>query len=232
MILENKDVILAYRCPECGCFVKSAVGLFSLSGDMFRLKCSCGGSSITVEKMKDKKIRVTIPCFICEMPHSYPVSESIFFERDLFAFNCSYSGIDLGFVGKEEKVNKAIEDADKILNEMIDEDGLCDEEDCDCCEHDGEDYDCDCEECEGKSVLDDPENLNIITYVLSDLIESGSLYCGCPGFSEPEEGQYEISANEEYVTVACKKCGCSTDIRLMGESDKEYISSLTELELE
>ena len=78
MILENKQTSVAYRCPSCGKTVKSMIGAFSLSGDLLRLKCPCGESDMTIERRRDKKIRLTIPCFLCPRPHVYTVSESIF----------------------------------------------------------------------------------------------------------------------------------------------------------
>ena len=39
MIIDVKNASVAYRCPHCGDGVVSVVGIFSLSGDMFKIKC-------------------------------------------------------------------------------------------------------------------------------------------------------------------------------------------------
>ena len=62
MILDQKKTTLAYRCPSCGAVPTSMVGAFSLSGDLFKLKCDCGGSFMTVERLQDGKLRLTVPC--------------------------------------------------------------------------------------------------------------------------------------------------------------------------
>ena len=46
MILEPKNIDIAYRCDECGGTVRTVVGALALSGDMLKLKCDCGGSEI------------------------------------------------------------------------------------------------------------------------------------------------------------------------------------------
>ena len=83
-ILEQKQTILAYRCPHCGCVVTGLVGSFALNADMFRLKCECEGSEALVVKTNEGKIRITIPCLVCPKPHTYLVNASLFFEKELF----------------------------------------------------------------------------------------------------------------------------------------------------
>ena len=56
MIIDQKKTTLAYRCPHCGAVPTSMVGAFSLSGDLFKLKCSCGNSHLTVEKTNDDTV--------------------------------------------------------------------------------------------------------------------------------------------------------------------------------
>ena len=47
MVISPKQTTIAYRCPVCGTGVISAVGMFSLSADMIKLKCTCGKSEQT-----------------------------------------------------------------------------------------------------------------------------------------------------------------------------------------
>ena len=44
MIINPKETTVAYRCPACGAGVMSAVGIFALSAEMIKLKCTCGQS--------------------------------------------------------------------------------------------------------------------------------------------------------------------------------------------
>ena len=89
MVLESKQTTIAYRCPKCGAGVMSVVGLFSLSGDMVKLKCTCGESEMqAVLRREDKQIRLTVPCIFCNKPHTYNVSESLFFGKEIFLLPC------------------------------------------------------------------------------------------------------------------------------------------------
>ena len=65
MVLNQKETTVAYRCPECGASVMSMVGVFTLTADMIRLKCPCGGSELEIVYTRDKKVRLNVPCFLC-----------------------------------------------------------------------------------------------------------------------------------------------------------------------
>lgn len=190
MILDKKMTAVAYRCPSCGQTVKSMVGAFTLGGDLLRLKCPCGGSEMIIERRKDKKIRLTIPCFLCPRPHVYTVSESIFYGREVFAYPCSYTGVDIGFSGELEKVEDAVKESDVMLEEML---GDSDFEDVSCAKE--------------KGVFDDPQILDIVLYVIGDLAEERKIHCACDG-----KGEYEVSIAGDTVLVKCKKCGGSVEI--------------------
>ncbi|MBE6562179.1 MAG: hypothetical protein E7660_00415 [Ruminococcaceae bacterium] len=191
MILDKKMTTVAYRCPACGMTVKSVMGAFVLGGDLVRLKCPCGESEMTVEHKRDGKMRLTVPCFLCPKPHIFTVSENIFYSKDIFSLPCSYTGVDIGFLGEAEQVEKAIEESDLLLAEMLGE-------------NDFSDLSCGKKE----SVFDDPQILDIILYVIGDLAEEKKIYCGC----EPGEGRYEVSVTDSSVIVTCKECGKSVEI--------------------
>ena len=99
MVLDKKETTVAYRCPSCGAGVMSLVGAFALSADMIRLKCSCGGSEMTIVYTKDRSIRLTVPCLFCTTPHHYTLGDKLFFGRELFAFGCPYTGLDICYIG-------------------------------------------------------------------------------------------------------------------------------------
>lgn len=61
MILNSKETTIIYRCPHCGLSVVSVVGIFTLSGDMVKLKCDCGGSALVLTHTSDGKVRLTCP---------------------------------------------------------------------------------------------------------------------------------------------------------------------------
>lgn len=191
MVLDKKETTVSYRCPECGASVTSMVGIFALTADMIRLKCPCGGSELEIVYTKDKKIRLSVPCFLCPSPHSYLISSSMFFDRDLFALPCSYSGIDICFIGKQDKVADAMKESENELREML--------------------GDTDFGELSAnrgnRPELSDPQVLEIVMYVLRDLADEGRVKCNCT-----DDGDYAIEIFEDHLTVTCKKCGCKAEL--------------------
>lgn len=209
MILDQKKTTLAYRCPSCLAVPTSMVGAFSLSGDLFKLKCTCGGSQLSVEKTNDGKLRLTVPCLVCPTPHNYVISQNVFFGSDIFVIPCALSGIDICFIGKEKEVASAIvRSNDEIIKALGDTpiDSLKG--------NDNDDY-------------TDPAVFDMITYVISDLLDEGKIYCRCP----EGQGEYEANILKDSVVVKCKNCGASATIEARGTYDAEQFLHATELEL-
>ncbi len=191
MVLNKKETTVAYRCPECGSAVMSLVGIFTLTADMIRLKCPCGGSELEMVYTKDKKVRLNIPCFLCPTPHSNLISSTMFFEKELFAIPCSYSGVDICFIGKQENVQRALEESEKELAQML---GDVDFETL--------------SKSRGENLeLTDPQVLDIVLYVIRELAEEGKISCNCE-----QDGEYDVQIYNEHVSVVCKECGAKVDI--------------------
>ncbi len=186
MVLERKETTVAYRCPHCGALVTSMVGAFSLSADMLKLKCPCGESELQIVYTRDRKIRLTVPCFTCPNPHIYTVSSQVFFSGELFRIPCALSGLDICFAGKKNDVMAAVEQSDEELRELLGDAGI-DE----------------LLRSRGEEFLSDPQVLEIITYVVQDLCEEGKVHCRC----EEGCGDFLIEIGDVSVTVTCKKCG-------------------------
>lgn len=193
MVLNQKETTVAYRCPECGASVMSLVGVFTLTADMIRLKCPCGRSELEIVYTKDKKVRLNVPCFLCPTPHSYLISSQMFFDRDLFALPCGYSGLDVCFVGHKDKVQAAMKAAEEELLELL---GDTPFEKLASQRHG-----------EGQAELTDPQVLDIVMYVIRDLADEGKILCSCP-----DGGDYEAEILDDCIHVRCKQCGDNIDI--------------------
>lgn len=191
MILNQKQTTLSYRCPACGGVVSSMVGAFSLSGNMFRLKCSCGGSHMTVEKTNDGKMRLIVPCLVCSGTHSYIISNEVFFGSEVFVIGCSMSGVDICFIGKEQSVADAIIRSNEEIIEMVGGGSL------DSIKNREQDsFD-----------ISDPQIVDIVKYVINELQDEGMIHCGC------KDGNDLISElYDDHITVRCTKCGRKADI--------------------
>ena len=193
MVLNQKETTVAYRCPECGASVMSMVGVFTLTADMIRLKCPCGQSELEIVYTRDKKVRLTVPCFLCPTPHSYLISSQMFFDRELFALPCGYSGLDICFVGQKDKVQEAMKAAEEELLELLGDTSF---EQLSSQRHSG-----------GGQELTDPQVFDIVMYVIRDLADEGKILCSCP-----DGGDYEAEILDDCIHVRCKQCGDSLDI--------------------
>ena len=213
MILNEKRTTVAYRCPACGAGVMSAVGLFNLNADMVKLKCDCGKSEMTMVMGSDKKVRFTVPCILCPNPHNFTVSSSIFFNKELFVLPCPYSDINIAMMGEINHVRAELSRTELELLDLLEKSGIADFNSL----H-GDD----------SSDLGDPQVLDIIKYVITELDEEGRISCRCPEDSE-EERHYEIEVLDEAVKISCKDCGASRTIptnSLIAANDFLNIDSL------
>ena len=201
MVIDSKQTTVAYRCPECGGGVISLVGLFSLSADMIKLKCSCKKSDMQiVYRREENQMRLTIPCIFCRKPHTYNVSSNMFLSKDIFLLPCPYSDINIGFVGEENRVKAELARTELELLDMLEENGITDFKSL----H-GDEQD-----------MPDPQVLDVISYIVGELDAEGKIYCKCyPEGREPlsdgeldrPDSEYEIAVTDEGIEVSCAKCG-------------------------
>ena len=221
MILEPKSTTVAYRCPSCGSGIMSAVGVFNLSADRVRLKCSnpdCASTkkdkesegsyrdnaALDITLAADGTVRLSVPCIFCGKPHVYNVNTSLFYGREVFMLPCPYSGINICFMGDANHVKAELARNELELLDLLEENGI-------------ESFrDLDAEE----AALPDPQIMEIVTFVIHDLDAEGKIYCKChPEGSEPKEtddtfnltasydGDYAAELTADGMRVYCKKCG-------------------------
>lgn len=214
MILGDKQTTVAYRCPHCGMWVTGLVGMFSLSADMLRLKCPCGESEADMVYTNDKKIRLTVPCFLCPQPHSYTLSGNVFFQRDIFALSCAYSGVDICFIGDGEKVAEATKASDEELLSLMGENEYSDFEDA--------------RNSAASEIFSDPQILEIVNFVIRDLDEAGEISCRCP----EDEGCYAVEVNENGIEVSCENCGAKAHIPVTSTLTANAFLNCDHLDLE
>lgn len=214
MILNPKETTIAYRCPGCGQGVKSIVGVFSLTGDKMKLKCPCGASSLEIDKTKEDKFKITTPCMLCGSEHKFTIAASTFFEKELFAYPCTYSGIDTCFIGSEEKVSEALEKNENEVIELFKSIGIDDP-----ASILKEAY----EDDEDNEDVEDGDVLDTIVFVLRDLLDTDSIKCGC------DKPDYDFSLCEGYVKAFCRSCQKSADIPARGKQDAENFLECYEL---
>lgn len=218
MLIEQKKTTLAYRCPHCGATVFSLVGIFALSGDMLKLRCSCGQSETVITYTSDKKLRLSVPCIACPRPHHYTLGQTTFFTRDagVFRLPCPYTGIDTCFVGSKDAVMSAVERSNEELVRLMKESGMNDisamrtEE----------------EDDELKS--ENPLLEDVVFFTLKDLEADDAIHCHC----QNEKGDYTYRLHHGRVTVECTKCGAMATLPMTGLNAADDFLALTSLTLE
>ncbi|MBE6639363.1 MAG: hypothetical protein E7616_07945 [Ruminococcaceae bacterium] len=218
MILDQKKTTIAYRCPHCTQSVFSIIGVFTLSGDLIRLKCPCEGSDLTIAYTADKKIRLTVPCLVCPKPHTYTISPGAFFDRDLLTLPCAYTGLDIAFIGTREKVGKAIEETGDQLLKMLKEAGYTDLASLRRQNEDAED-----------DFLTDPQVEDIVRFMLCELDDEGKIDCYCK--EDGEIPYYNFQILSERVRVFCECCNAEATLPLAGPADAAGFLNIDEIHL-
>ena len=207
MVLNEKRTTVAYRCPDCGGGILSAVGLFNLSADMVKLKCTCGKSELKIIYNRDGSVRLTVPCLLCAQPHTFTVKSSLFFSDELFVLPCPYSDVNICFTGEMNRVKAELARTELELLDMLEENGITDFS----ALH-GDEKD-----------LGDPQILDIVLFVIDDLDAEGKIFCRCHpdpalesespdtdyGEWNDEESRYEAEITDDGIKLTCRLCGAS-----------------------
>lgn len=192
MVLESKQTTLAYRCPHCAAGVMSAVSLFALKADMIKLKCTCKKSELTAVDTKDGKVRLSVPCLACPEPHTFTVSRSLFFGKELFILPCPYTNMSIACMGDANLVKAELARGELELLDLLEKMGVTD---------------LSALKSNESPTLTDPQILDVVMFVINDLDAEGKIYCKC----DPTESdrQYDAEVLDDGVLVRCKKCGAS-----------------------
>lgn len=198
MILDTKETAVAYRCPHCGKGIISMVGIFALSGDMIKLKCDCGKSELMMTYDKEDKVRLTVPCIICPKPHNFTVSKRLFFSKEVFRLGCTFTGLELCFIGAKDAVIEALSENESMLLGMFEEAGVTSLD----ALHKDNTYD----------LIDDPAIEEIIRFMLVELKDEGNIHCNCEEGQEPSYTFEFVAPEYDTVRIFCEKCGASVEI--------------------
>lgn len=191
MVLETKQTTVAYRCPHCGNGVISAVNPFLLKGAMLRLKCDCGESFLEIQPTTDGNFRLSVPCILCPTPHHFTVSESLFYNKELFVLPCPYTDLNIGVMGEINHVKAELSRTELELMDLMEEHNI----DSFAALHK-----------KAEETVSDPQVQQIVLFVIRDLDEEGKIFCKCA----PEDAhEYDAEILPEGVRVTCKKCGAT-----------------------
>ena len=214
MSSTNKERFITYRCPECLCATSGPIGKFALKADLLRLKCSCEKpSTLDISASVEGKIKLSVPCIFCKQNHSYVVSEAVFFERDISLLNCPYSGMDIAFIGDENRIGEELTRTEAEINRLV---GSFEAESI---------TDLQPTDMNDDEVLPDPAVYDTLRFVLKDLEEEGRVKCLC------NEGEYDLRFTDEGVQAYCDKCGATYTFKAKSVAIAEEYLDLNELKL-
>jgi len=154
MVSELSTTIL-FKCPCCGERVKGKADIFRFSGGSdYLLCCSEGGPRFSARLRDDGRVKVTVPCIICDGEHTFYLPKAVFFTDDIFVLSCASSDIDICVLGAEDKAEREYEQIDADISELIYEDAM-------------------------DSLVDsNPYKLEIINH-LNRMAEEGRIFCEC-----------------------------------------------------
>lgn len=191
MVLEPKQTTVAYRCPNCGTGIMSAVGLFALTADRIKLKCTCKESEMDIVYSKDGKVRLTVPCLFCPKPHTFTVNSTLFFGKELFSLQCPYSDFNIAHLGEVNQVKAELAKGELELMDLMEQSGI---NSLDAFHSDEE-------------TLSDPQIREIVMFVINDLDAEGKIYCKCE--KEDNGREYDAEIEADGIRVTCRKCAAS-----------------------
>ncbi len=194
MVINSKQTTVAYRCPRCGAGVMSAVNVFALSADMVKLKCTCGESEMTITRTGEEQVRLSVPCLFCAQPHNFTLNNSLFFEKEIFALPCPYSGFNIGFLGEINMVKGELARSELELLDWMEKNGIEDPS----LLQSKEDF------------MTDPQIRDVVMFVINDLDAEGKIFCKCA--PNDEDRAYEAEILDDCIRVTCKKCGATATV--------------------
>ena len=198
---ESIDRCVAYRCPKCGTGVMGPADIMKLPGREFRLNCTCGKSTMTIDKDGSGKLTLHVPCVMCGRPHTFTLQGSLWESPETVALPCPYSGLNICFVGEINRVKAALAESElKILNTMQ-ELGIDSFE----AFHPGEGD-------EGTEPGGpEAENEVAVMQVLEQLVEERKVRCHCP---DGMDGEFEVTATDGALEIECTICHARRTIPL------------------
>jgi len=155
-MLIATDTILAMRCPECGKLEYEKLSRFQFSGSgSVNIDCSCGASKLIVSTKNQRDYWIQIPCVVCETKHLLNVQGKLLWSKgEVQYLLCQETGLELGYIGPEEKVKDLTRSYEEELQVLTGEFG-------------DDDY------------FHNSEVMYEVLNRLHDIAETDALYCQC-----------------------------------------------------
>jgi len=155
MYLIPTNSTIAIRCAACGELEFHTLSLFDFAGtNLLKLECSCGKSVLQISTKDRKKFCWQIECPICETKHLLYLSRKQIWSDAALSIFCEENGVEIGYVGPNQKVLECVERDDRSISDMAEELGYAD-------------------------YFDNPDIMYEVLDRLYEIAESGQLKCNC-----------------------------------------------------
>lgn len=194
----KKKIRIAYRCSYCGSVISADITKDMLSRP-FKLSCiECGKSTLEIDKTPTGSVKLIVPCLMCPHSHPYTISEEMFFGKSIIKLPCSFSGLDICFIGDKDEVWDAIDESDAIISELTDSESFGDDQN---------------ERKSADMMLADTSVMREVLFAIGKLDEEKKISCSCGSHS------VKVIIDYDKVRVVCKVCGKSTEIQARSRFD-------------
>ena len=204
---------IAYRCPSCGIATVSFLGNLASRTDMLRLRCECGESALTIQRMPEEKIRLSVPCVYCKGEHASVISREIAERDETSRIPCPFSGMNILFMAKEDEMGAELDKSAEELGSVmasLEAERISDIQP---------------EDIDEEYAPPDPAIYDVFNFLLRDLEADGAVSCPC------DKGDYDLRFTDDGMQIYCKNCGASRSFTARTAAMAEDYLSLSSVEL-
>lgn len=199
---------VAFRCQYCGAVITSDISRERLDEPVSLLCTECRKSKLDIKKTGET-ISLTVPCLMCPHPHPYKVSESIFFERDIFVLKCTFTGLDICFIGDEDNVEDEIDASGALISAFMEENK----------EDEGAQ--------KGADILvADTSVMREVVFAIGEVQKQEKIKCSCGSKA------FKVLLDYDKAVVSCKVCSRKAEIPARTRFDANAAIDLEEIVLE
>ena len=179
---------IAYRCPYCGCVISADITKSTVEKS-FSLECiECKKSKLEISPEPGGAVKLVVPCLMCPHPHPYKLSKEIFFAREIFTLPCSFTGLDICFIGSEDDVEDEIDRTGAEISALT------------------QDEDTESIKKASEFMVADTSVVREILFALGELEKDKKISCSC--------GSHAVKVLIDYdkIILVCKVCGKKHEI--------------------
>lgn len=206
--MDKQKTRVAYRCPCCGAVITFDVTKERLKS-RFSLTCiQCHKSQMEIALLPGNVVSLTVPCLMCPHSHPYKISEEMFFSKDVYTFPCSFTGLDICFIGQDEDlVEDEIDASQAVIRAMIEE---TQQEDANAGDAD--------------VMVADTAVMREVLFAIGQLDEAKAIHCNCGSKS------IKVLIDYDKAVIVCKVCGNKKEIAARTRFDANAAIDLEQID--